>query len=163
MALAVIVAVTAAATELSLDLWGRHATYRRRLAQAQMRFDQTNLADQQALALAATVRRQSQRCGDLNAMLLAADLQLIHVDGLAAPAGAVILFSPGLGRALLTITELPKLPPGRRYLLANLGPHGAAHPITQFDPAGDPTLIDLPKPAFALIRTARLTLISPRP
>ena len=161
MALAVIVAVTAAATELSLDLWGRHAIYSHRLAQAQMRLDQINLAAQRALALAATARWQSQRYNDLNTLLLAPDLQLIHVAGLAAPAGAVILFSPGLGRALLTIIGLPKLPPGRRYQLAELGPHGAAHPVTSFDPAGDPALIDLPYAAVAPIRTASLTLISP--
>jgi hypothetical protein len=163
MALAVIVAVTAAATELSLDLWGRHAIYSRRLAQARMRLDQTNLADQRALALAATVRWQSQRYNDLDTLLLAPDLQLIRVSGVAPAPSGVILFSPASGRALLTITGLSELLPGRHYQLASLDRRGAAHPLAQFDAANDPALIDLPDLAAALTPTSQLTLISPLP
>jgi hypothetical protein len=163
MALAVIVAVTAAATELSLDLWGRHAIYSRRLAQARMRLDQTNLADQRAISLAAKARLQFQRYNDLATLLLAPDLQLIRVSGLAPAPSGVILLSPALGRAMLTVPGLSKFLPGRHYQLASLDRHGAAHPLAQFDAANDPTLIDLPDLAVALIPTSRLTVISPLP
>lgn len=158
MALAVIVAVTAVATELSLDLWGRHAIYSRRLAQARARLDQTNLADQRAIALDAKARSQFQRYDDLKILLLTPDLQLIRVDGVALGASGVILFSPALGRALLAITGLSQLPPGRQYELESFDQRGAAHPILRFETASESTLVALPAPAAALIRDRRLTI-----
>ena len=84
MALAIIVAVTAVATELSLDLWGRHAIYGRRLAQAQMRLDQTNLADQRAIALLPRPACNSRVTTTSTRCCSRPDLQLIRVNGVSA-------------------------------------------------------------------------------
>ena len=158
MALAVILAVTAAAAELSLDLWGRHAIYGRRLAQARMRLDEVNLADRQAIAAAATARSQFQRYEDLNTLLLAPDLQLTSITGVAPAASGVILFSPIRARALLTITGLSVLPPGRSYQLANLDQQGVVHPIMRFKALAEPVLVALTAAPIAAMRGRRLTI-----
>jgi hypothetical protein len=157
MALAIIVAVTAVAAELSLDLWSRHTIYGRRLAQARQRLDEINLADQRAIALIDTARSQFELDQDRDALMLAPDLQLIRIIGLPPACNGVVLLSPVLDRALLTITGLSALSPGRHYQLESLDQRGIAHPIAGFQAAAEPALVALP-PATVTIQGRRLTI-----